>query len=96
MAAIHPSCRIGVSLDDSSLHSRVVYVEPWGADYTLLPGERIEIVVIDCAASTWFNVVEHEMATCVWIEGTGIDLMALKFEVYQNGKRIQCGDNRGA
>ena len=88
MGSIHSSNRIGVSRDDSCLLPRVVYVEPWGTDYTLLPGERIEIVVIGGGASTWFNVVEHDTATCVWIEGSGIDLMALKFEVFQNGKQI--------
>lgn len=36
--------RIGISNGRDEQRPRVIYVEPWGRDYTLLPGEDLEIV----------------------------------------------------
>ena len=50
------SAKLGVW--NSTKHPRVVWVEPWGEDYTLLPEEKLEIAVADESEQPWFNVVE--------------------------------------
>lgn len=79
--------KLGVANHDK-LRPRVVIIEPWGEDYTLRPGEAIEIVVSGDAPA-WFNVAEHEGATGIWIEGGGSE-----FIVMQDGQQVVCGHNR--
>lgn len=85
-----PAAKIGVINSRDCSQSRVVYVEPWGEDYTLLPGEELEIVATGPNSPPWFNVVEWDQATSVYIEGDCAD-----FAVYQAGQRLECGHNRG-
>jgi hypothetical protein len=49
--------------------SRVIYVEPWGADYTLRAGEVIEIIARARDSAPWFDLIEKDDATLVYIEG---------------------------
>jgi hypothetical protein len=80
--------KIGVS--NNTRRPRIVCVEPWGEDYTLLPGEQLEIVCRDDSEEPWFHVVEWEDSSQVYIErGQYPDVM-------QGGKRLECGHNRQA
>lgn len=82
--------RIGIINDSSNQSSRVVYVEPWGEDYTLLPGEELEIIADSNAKEMpWFNVVESYGATSVYCENTS------EYVVLQDGRELECGHNRG-
>jgi hypothetical protein len=85
------TAKIGVRNSPDSSCSRVVYVEPWGEDYTLRPGEQLEIIARGGASPPWFHVVESDGVTSVYVEGDGED-----FAVWQDGRRIECGHNRGA
>jgi hypothetical protein len=82
--------RIGFWNDRSRPHT--VWVEPLGEDYTMLPGERIEIVVRDRKAHPWFTLVETDGNTQAYIEGA----QCTDFDVIQEGKRLECGHNRQA
>jgi hypothetical protein len=86
-----PTAKLGVINSCDSAGPRVVYVEPWGEDYTLRPGEELVIVATGRASPPWFNVVEYDGATSVYIEGH-----CPGFAVYQDGRRVECGHNRGA
>jgi hypothetical protein len=67
-----------------------VWVEPWGEDYTPLPGEGLQITSQDNAEQPWFQVVEWPESTQICIEAGGA------FEVLQDGRRLECGHNRQA
>lgn len=45
---------------------RVVYVEPWGRDYTLLAGEELEISVFGDERAPSFGIVEWDVETQVY------------------------------
>ena len=68
---------------------RIVWVEPWGEDYTLFPKEKIEIIARHTLEPPWFEVFEHDDSTEVSIEGQIND-----YDVLQMGKKIQCGHRR--
>jgi hypothetical protein len=83
--------KIGVRNDQS--RPRLVYVEPWAWDYTLLPGETLEIHARNSTVLPWFNIVEHEKCIQVFIEVPALELKSTPFDVYQEGKLIDCGPN---
>lgn len=68
---------------------RIVWVEPWGEDYTLLPGEELEIMARNEAEQPYFTLVEWPQSTQVYLEGVSDD-----YEVLQDGSRLGCGHNR--
>jgi hypothetical protein len=61
---------------------------PWANDYTLLPGEALEIVAFGKIVLPWFNVVEWEGITQVYCEETA------DFKVLQGGRELECGHQR--
>lgn len=69
---------------------QIVAVEPWANDYTLLPGEQLEILAFGKIASPWFNVVEWDGTTQVYCEETS------DFKVLQGGRELECGHQRQA
>jgi hypothetical protein len=84
---MHPyRSKIGFSNHRDS--PQVVMVEPWGEDFTLLPGEELEVVALGDAATPWFHVYECEGSSGVYCEDTH------DFEVLQSGVKLKCGHNR--
>ncbi len=82
--------RIVIANDSRSKRSRLVAVEPWGNDYTLLPGEELEVVAeSDTDEMPWFIVAESNGDTAVWCEETDV------FTVLQGGVELECGHNSG-
>ena len=81
-----PSSRIGVSNHRAVPH--VVAVEPWGEDFTLLPGEGLEIQAFGKDVVPWFHCVECEGASQVYCEE------AVYFMVSKGGTQLECGHNR--
>ena len=81
------SAKIVVTNDRKN--SQVLYIEPWGEDYTLRASESMDIVAFGTAALPWFNIVESDRATQIYIEN------CTDFVVYQNGEEVHCGHNRG-
>ena len=86
--------KIGVSNDEQQL--RVIWVEPWPNDFTLLPGESLEIHVRSSTAQAWFNVVETDRNMQIYVELPPSDLMSAVVEVYQGTQMLQSGHNRQA
>jgi hypothetical protein len=82
------SSKLGVW--NSRTFPQVVIVEPWANDYTLLPGEKLEIVAFGETAVPWFNVVEWDGTTQVYCEDTA------DFRVVQGGQKLECGHQRQA
>ena len=59
-----------------SSHPRIVYVEPGGAHYKLLPGQELEIIATTIGFPATFRVVESDLATQVHMLGSGITVSA--------------------
>ena len=83
---------ISVSLDNSATTPRPIYLEPWGEDYWLFPGDVFKIRAFgdqEPPSSNFFDIVESADATQVYVEGRFTN-----FEVLQNGKSISGGYQR--
>lgn len=78
--------RIGISNSRPTWHE--VHVEPWADDYTLFPGEELEIHAFGADAPPWFHVVEWDGVSQVYCNAT-VDALVL-----QNGVQLKCGHNR--
>lgn len=68
----------------------VIFVEPWGEDYTLLPGEEVEIVAFSDSTVAKFHLVEWDEMSQVYCNE------ASSFQVLQAGSQLECGHNRQA
>src|SRR5258708_38505403 len=79
-----------IGIINSTAKPRVVWVEPWDSDYTLLPGERLEITIRDETRLPWFVVEEQDAATRIHIEPGTL------YYVTQGGRHLVNGHNRGA
>jgi hypothetical protein len=75
-------------VSNSHQKPQVVVVDPWGEDYSLLPGEECEIVAYGDAAGPSFHIVVRDGTSQVYC----ID--ANDFQVLQNGAKLECGHNR--
>jgi hypothetical protein len=82
------SSKIGVR--NSRKSPQIVAVEPWANDYTLLPGENLEIAAFSKSRAPWFNVVEWDGTTQIYCEETD------DFKVLQGGRELKCGLQRQA
>jgi hypothetical protein len=45
-----------------------VHVEPWANDYTLMPGEELEIIAFGANTTPWFQAIEWEGASQIYCE----------------------------
>lgn len=66
-----------------------LFVEPWGRDYTMLPGETFELVMERASDDSFFNICHYEKTIEVYAEGQCLDVL-----VFQNKKELSCGHNR--
>jgi hypothetical protein len=80
--------RILIGNELRSGKARVVYVEPWGRDYTLLAGEELEIFAFGDERLPSFGIVELDGQTQVYCDHTW------EAVVHQGGEEIQCGHKR--
>ena len=66
---------------------RLIWIEPWGADYTILTHECFELVARG-QEPIWFYVVEHAGSTQVWLQNSD------DCEARINSIPVQCGHQR--
>jgi hypothetical protein len=66
-----------------------LWLEPWGEDYGMLPGDEFEIVAGDAADGFYFHVIAEDKCTKVYAEGQVTQIC-----VYQSGAELSCGHNR--
>ena len=79
--------KIKVSNDRSSFAT--LWLEPWGEDYGMSPGDEFEVVAVDAEESFYFHIADDEKGMKVYAEGD-----ARHVSVYQNGEMLSCGHNR--
>jgi hypothetical protein len=80
------SVRITISNEFSV--PKTLWLEPWGEDYRIAPGDEFEIIARNVDDEFFFAVTLHEDYS-VYAEGQVTDI-----GVYKRGELIQCGYNR--
>lgn len=70
---------------------KILWLEPWGADYTMMPNEEFEIIEEESTDDFYFHIVfSKNNDLLVWAEGSEVTYPI----VSQNGKELDCGHNR--
>ena len=79
--------KLKISNDRSSFMT--LWLEPWGEDYGMSPGDEFEVVAADAEEAFYFHVSHDEKGTKVYAEGD-----AKYVAVYQDGEMLSCGHGR--
>lgn len=79
-----------IHLSNSRKSPVVIYIEPLGEDYTLLPSETVQILAIGSSPASYLNWDEKENG-CIQVYAEG-DCTAIF--VYQDGTELSCGYQR--
>ena len=79
--------KIKVSNDCSSFIT--LWLEPWGEDYGMSPGDEFEVVAADAEEGFYFHISHGEKGMKLYAEGD-----AKHVSVYQAGEILSCGHNR--
>jgi hypothetical protein len=67
----------------------VVFVEPWGADYTAMPGQQLRVLAQgEGDARPHFELHQSEDGVQLWCESS------CAYEVFMDGIEVECGHNR--
>ena len=81
----HPPARLGFTHNGTGL--LCLWLEPWGRDYWLSPGETVTIFGDDPAG--WFHLQHQEGDVAIYCEGSVRDAW-----VEREGTRLACGHGR--
>ena len=79
--------RIKVSNDLSSFST--LWLEPWGEDYGMSPGDDLEVVAEEAEEGFYFHIAYDAKGMKVYAEGD-----AKQVSVYQSGEMLLCGHRR--
>ncbi len=66
-----------------------LWLEPWGEDYGMPPGDELEVIAIDAEEGFYFHIEYGGKGVKVYAEGA-----ALSVAVYQAGELLSCGRDR--
>ena len=66
-----------------------LWLEPWGEDYGMSPGDEFEVIAADAEEAFYFHVEYGEKGVKVYAEGD-----AKHVSVYQRGEMLLCGHDR--
>jgi hypothetical protein len=66
-----------------------VWVEPWGRDYTLLPGDEYRFTAVGAGQGFYFHVSWQEKDMLLYAEGTCEDVA-----VHEGVVELPCGHKR--
>ena len=67
-----------------------LYLEPWGMDYWLAPGEVFDIVPQNAGDDYYLHIISHPDGVQVYVEGSGEAVVCC------DGIELQCGHQRPA
>ena len=83
---------VSIRIHNDRTFPHVVWIEPWGEDYTLLPGEKFDIATTDSNAGDgpYFCLVETNGNTQVFVERGNDPQLQI------DGIAVECGHNRQA
>ena len=83
---------VSIVVQNDRKRPHVIWIEPWGEDYTLLCGEQIKVSVasLELDSGACFHLVETEGNTQVYVEHSKSP------RVLVNNSIADCGHNRQA
>ncbi len=86
---------IGIWNDRSQPH--LVWIEPWGGDFTMLPGQKMTVTTRgpDTKDGPWFVLVETEHNTQVFVERGEYPQVQLNGVVVEEGHNRQVAIDAG-
>lgn len=79
-----------IIIENSSENFKTLFLEPWGADYGMMPQDKFEIIDEEAEDDFYFHIVIEEKHILVWAEGSGSNYPIIT----QNGEELLCGHNR--
>ena len=65
-----------------------LYLEPWGSDYWLSPGEIFDVVPQNAGDDFHLHVISYTDGVQVYVEGTGEAIVCC------DGRELPCGHQR--
>jgi hypothetical protein len=68
---------------------QVFCVEPWGSDFTVLPGQQLRLEVSGDGKPPHFDLQHSSDGFQLWCEAAKL------FDVFIDGARVECGHQRG-
>ena len=80
--------RAELHLGNDTDRPRTIYVEPWGEDFTLRPGEALEVAAFSKGDPPYFHMVWNDDGTQIFCENTD------DFVVTADGRQLECGHQR--
>ena len=66
-----------------------MYLEPWGEDFGMSPGDEFEIIAVDASEDVHFHVISEDNKLKLYVEGKVEEVT-----VYQRDVELSCGHNR--
>lgn len=83
---------VAIAFTNDRTKPHVVWVEPWGEDYTMLPKDECVVLAerIEASEKPCYWLVETEGNTQVYCEQLDYPKVTI------NGVQVQCGHNREA
>ncbi len=66
-----------------------LWLEPWGEDYGMLPGDEFEVVAADAGEDFYFHVINDDKGMKLYAGGN-----VMQISVYHRGAELSCGHNR--
>ena len=66
-----------------------LWLEPWGEDYGMLPGDEFDVVAADAGDDFYFHLTSEDRDMKLYAEGD-----VREVTVYNGGAELSCGHNR--
>ena len=84
--------QVAIAIWNDRPHLHIVWIEPWGDDYTMLPKQKLTVTTSgpDSGSGPWFALVETDGNTQVFVERGDYP------QVEVDGIRVEGGHNRQA
>ena len=84
--------QVAIAIWNDRPHLHIVWIEPWGDDYTLLPKQKFTVTTTgpESGSGPWFALVETDGNTQVYVERGAYPLVEV------DGIRVEGGHNRQA
>jgi hypothetical protein len=81
-----------ISFSNESPHPRVVWIEPWAEDFTLLPKESLAVHASSKNEIPWLGIIEwDDCQTQIYVEP-----LEVSYTIVQAGRQLTSGHNRVA
>ena len=78
-----------IELRNETSRPRVIWIEPWGEELTIMPGETIKITAKHEGELPYFGIVDHDEGMQVFIETS--DPRSCEYWLAKGGEQLAAG-----